>query len=864
MSEPATVDRLRAGFIEPPADARPMIRWWWFGPSVERDELERELTAISAAGFGGVEVAFVYPLSPVQHPFLSREFREVLGFAAQTAVRLGLRFSLTLGSGWSYGGPHIDNATAAKRLHWERREIGADPVQVPVGVPWPGDRLLAAWVADGTVREPESGYEELVVKEGAIRIPAGRGPRVVLLAYERLTGQNVKRAAAGAEGPVLDHYSAAAVEKHLEHVAEPLLSAVPVGAVDSVFCDSLEVYGSDWTPDVLSEFSARRGYELRPRLYQLVVDGEEAARLRADYFRTLTELYEENFVARIRRWAASHGVPFRIQGYGVPPAGVSSYRFADRYEGEGWGWKEITQTRWASSAAHVYGKEVVSSEAWTWVHSPSFRATPLDLKGEAHEHFLLGINQLIGHGWPYSPSDAPGVGWFFYAAGAIDDRNPWWAAMPQLNEYLQRISWMLRQGRHVADVKVYVPAGDVFPTMGGGDEGGPDLWRSARRYIGPEIPRVLREYGLDFDLIDDDAAKFVPVSDASVVVLPFARTIPPATRRWLEEVITAGGSVISLGAGGVEGAIVDGPDPLLDILRHVIKPDVTFTPPAPEVGFVHRRIADTDLYFVANTGNRERRFRFTPRSERQDHEMWDPVSTQVQPLDVRSDQRVTLQPYEATVIVGFDGTRTRVPQTNVELIEHAIELNGRWRVSYADRAERTGPAAVSLPHRWETERSGYSGCASYDTTFTIDGAPFGRSAPEQVLLDFGAAQASDAVPGESRHIRGRSFRAHLSAPIGEVAVVTVNGVRSGVLWAPPYVVDITEHARVGTNALRIEVFNTGANALAADSSISEWAELSRELYGRRFRNQDLERALDGVSSGLFVAPTVRLKGAPRA
>lgn len=160
----------------------------------------------------------------------------------------------------------------------------------------------------------------------------------------------------------------------------------------------------------MSEFKARRGYELGPRLYQLVVDGEESAQLRVDYFRTLTELYEENFVARIQRWAASHGVPFRIQGYGVPPAGVSSYRFADRYEGEGWGWKEITQTRWASSAAHVYVKEVVSSEVWTWVHSPSFRATPVDLKGEAHEHFLLGINQLIGHGWPYSPRDAPGVG----------------------------------------------------------------------------------------------------------------------------------------------------------------------------------------------------------------------------------------------------------------------------------------------------------------------------------------------------------------------------------------------------------------------------------------------------------------------
>ena len=111
---------------------------------------------------------------------------------------------------------------------------------------------------------------------------------------------------------------------------------------------------------------------------------------------------------------------------------------------------------------------MVSAEVWTWVHSPSFRATPLDLKGEAHEHLLNGVNQLIGHGWPYSPSDAPGLGWFFYAAGAIDDRNPWWPAMPQLNAYLRRLCWLLRQGEPVADVAVYVPNEDLFASDGPG------------------------------------------------------------------------------------------------------------------------------------------------------------------------------------------------------------------------------------------------------------------------------------------------------------------------------------------------------------------------------------------------------------
>ena len=226
----------------------------------------------------------------------------------------------------------------------------------------------------------------------------------MLLAYAQLTGQNVKRAALGAEGPVLDHYSAAAARHHLRHVGDLLLDAVPAHLLGSVFCDSLEVYGSDWTPDLLAEFRSRRGYDPLPHLYRLIVDGSDASQLRADYHRTLSELYEDNFVAVFRGWAAEHGVPFRIQSYGTPPAMISSYRRADLFEGEGWGWTELTQTRWASSAAHLYGRDVVSSETWTWVHSPSYRATPLDLKGEAHEHLLAGVNQFIGHGWPYSPN----------------------------------------------------------------------------------------------------------------------------------------------------------------------------------------------------------------------------------------------------------------------------------------------------------------------------------------------------------------------------------------------------------------------------------------------------------------------------
>jgi hypothetical protein len=170
-----------------------------------------------------------------------------------------------------------------------------------------------------------------------------------------------------------------------------------------VFSDSLEVYGSDWTPALGEEFRKRRGYDLIPDLPALLEGtGSEVEHLRHDWGQTLTELAEEHYLTPIREWAHAHGTHFRSQTYGVPPVRLSSNALLDLPEGEGAQWNAFSTSRCASSASHLYGRNITSSETWTWLHSPAFRATPLDMKAEADLHFLQGINQLIGHGWPYS------------------------------------------------------------------------------------------------------------------------------------------------------------------------------------------------------------------------------------------------------------------------------------------------------------------------------------------------------------------------------------------------------------------------------------------------------------------------------
>ena len=834
-----------------------MLRWWWFGPSVERDELYRELTAMAQAGFGGVEVAYVYPLGEATTEFMSDDFLADLRFAADRAYELGLRFDLTLGSGWSFGGPHITGDLAARQLHWERREIRPGSLEVPVVSPWPGDQLVAAYIGAGSSQEQPESYQQLPITNGMIKIPDGNGTRHGLLAYARPTGQNVKRAAVGSEGPVLDHYSVAAVEAHLRWAGDRMLDAVPAELVGSVFCDSLEVYDADWTPALADEFVRRRGYPLIPVLYRLAVDGPDAAQVRADYHHTLAELYEENFVAVVQRWAASRGVSFRIQSYGTPPATVSSYRFADMFEGEGWRWREITQTRWASSAGHLYGRDVVSAEIWTWVHSPSFRATPLDLKGEAHEHLLNGINLLIGHGWPYSPADAPGLGWFFYAAGAIDDRNPWWPAMPQLNAYLSRLCWLMRQGEPVADVAVYVPNEDLFAVMGRAVHGSLDTWREANRRIGAGVPATIRLAGLDYDLIDDDALAIVPPDRYRVVVIPATTMILDATAAWLQTVTAAGGSVIMIDSTvQVPGGAVVALEGLSDALTAAVDPDLEISPLTADIGFVHRRSAGADIYFIANTGPQDRAFRVTARGNSTGYEEWDAISGEVVGAGTATNGiEVTLNPYQATVIIMIND----VPANQAEPIKSArstlmqsrrIRLDNSWQVAFADEP----PQPVHLPHVWEDQpgRRHYSGAATYTAGCELGDLP----AEARVVIDFGGCSTTDAADQDSAGMVGPSYQVAVTGPVGEIAEIGVNGVDCGVVWDPPYRVDITGAAHSGWNEFKITVRNTAANALAADQHIVELAARSEARYGRRFRMQGLDRAMATVRSGLLSVPTI--------
>ena len=117
--------------------------------------------------------------------------------------------------------------------------------------------------------------------------------------------------------------------------------------------------------------------------------------------------------------------------------------------------------RFASSAAHVSGKRLVSSETCTWLRD-HFKASLAQVKPEIDQLFLSGINHIFYHGNAYSPKNANWPGWLFYASTHFEQRNAFWRDFPALNNYVSRCQSILQSGKPANDILLYWPLADIW------------------------------------------------------------------------------------------------------------------------------------------------------------------------------------------------------------------------------------------------------------------------------------------------------------------------------------------------------------------------------------------------------------------
>ncbi len=891
--------RLTELFAHPPDDCRIMVRWWWFGPAVTKPELQRELEQMKTAGIGGVEIANLYPqaLDDPQTGFhnlqyLSDEHIDALRFAAAKARALGMRVDITLGSGWPFGGPHIPITQAAGEMRVETVAIPSGALSIATPGLAAGEQWVAAFLVPGSgggfIFKEATQVPMPVIKNGRLQVSPGlNGPYSAVFFISSRTGMMVKRPAVGAEGFVLDHYDQGAIETHLHAVGDRLMEAFAGHPPYAVFSDSLEDYGSNWTGDLLQQFRQRRGYDLAPHLLALIADtGPETSAIRHDWGKTLTELADEHYLAPLHAWAIRHHTLFRSQTYGFPPVTLSSNQYADLPEGEGKAtwlmWRQFSDTRWAASAGHLFGRPVISSETWTWLHSPAFRATPLDMKVEADLHFLQGINQLVGHGWPYSPPIAGEPGWRMYAAGAFNAHNPWWFAMPDLAGYLQRVSFALRQGKPANDVALLLPNDDAWAsftvaressssvtTQTGFNTRGEDVSidESMQRLLGNSVIAQILDAGFNLDFIDADAVDTLGVR-YPVLILPGIKRLPAATYRKIEQYALHGGIVIatrslpSTAPGllnaerdsqqiqeisqrlfrdkGALGHFVEDEGQIGRAVATYLEPDVIFAPKAPEIGFLHRRLSAGDLYFIANTSNQPLRELAKFRQTAKYAEWWDPFTGRVSPVANLSKIEVSLRPYESRLIFFTNSVIKPEPLRVSGPPSKVLDLSTDWDLTFNGLNQTIHMATL---HSWSEEEpfKYYSGQVSYEKAIEL---PTNLSSGASLVLDFGEGtpvEKPDPLPTFN-------LRAFFEGPLREAAEVYVNGKRAGVVWHPPYTVELRSFLKAGRNDLRIVVGNTAMNSLAG-SALPDY-RLLNDRYGERFVPQGMDN-LQPLPSGLL-------------
>jgi hypothetical protein len=870
--------QLHQSFLNPPADVRPMMRWWWFGPSVTKPELKKELEAMHTAGIGGVEIQPVYPLAVDgavegvrNFRYLSPEFLDDITYANSTARSLGLRVDITLGSGWPYGGTGTTLSLAAGRLKVISVPINAGVLARPKLAE--GDSLIAAFAVTGTAKVFDPTSARRIDLATNVIAPAA-GTQTALFFIASHTRQTVKRPGVGAEGFVLDHFSRAAIDEHLNDVAAPLLNAFGSQPPYAVFSDSLEVYASDWTGNLPAEFQKRRGYDLISHLPELLAGGTpEAEAVRHDWGQTLSELVRENYLAPVTAFAASHGTKFRSQTYGEPAVTLADEAVPNLPEGEGPQWRAFSFTRWASSASHLYGRDVTSAETWTWLHSPAFRATPLDMKVEADRMFLLGVNQIVGHGYPYSPAAAGEPGWAFYAAGAFNAHNPWFPVMPDVMHYLQRVSWLLRQGKPANDIAILLPEDDAQAAFRPGHV---SVTEEMKKMIPPELMATVLDAGYNIDYIDAASIDKLGAVPYPVLLLPATNRIPLGTYKKIANYAANGGKLIATGrlptlAPGLKqqsdsaeiaslsdklfensnhaGVLVGSLGDLADALHRALPPDVNATGQVDGLGFIHRKLTGSDVYFVVNTSNRPIDGSIHFRSMRVAAEVWNPENGEIlDKIHLRDKALIplVLSPYESRVFVlqdKFDdkseGPVEKAQSSRTE--DHQLaELNSGWQIQFPGSVSSE---ALSKLTSW-SELPGkqyYSGEAIYTRAVTIDQA----LAPNaQFFLDFGTGTPTT----DTRPPNAPGTQAFLDPPIREAAIIFVNGKKAGSLWHAPYRIDISKFVHRGENQIEIHVYNTAINELAGQPVRDDSALIAK--YGKRFSAQDMDH-LQPLSSGLL-------------
>ncbi|MBQ9477317.1 MAG: glycoside hydrolase family 2 protein [Bacteroidales bacterium] len=892
------------------SQTRPWTRWWWPGSAVQESDIVSMLDAYSQAGLGGMEVTTIYGAKGWEdryRDYLSDEWMDLFCFTLKEAASRDLGVDLANASGWPFGGPWVDPEDACRYLaHKEYFLHGGERVTEPVEyiqepmvrtlglsrsidevafpitendslqqiafeqVRYPVPLPLLAVTANG----PDGQYLDLTdrVEDGVLDWTAPEGDWTVCALFLGWHGKMVERAGPGGEGDVIDHFSARTITNYLERFDEAFQGR-DVSHIRYYFNDSYEVDdargSSDWTEDFFDEFRARRGYDLRahmPDLLGIGDDAETARRVLFDYRTTIGELLLENYSTLWQKWAAAQGKGIRNQAHGSPANILDLYAVSDVPETEG---RSIVGMKTASSAAHVTAHLLVSSESATWLNE-HFLSTLDDVKNALDVYFLAGVNHIFYHGTCLSPDDAPWPGWLFYAAVHFQPTNPNWKDFAALNEYVARCQSFLQAGQPDNDLLLFFDATDLLNERGREllyhmsqttaetsaiGRYASDLYRRGYTWdyvtdrmivnnLDVRDGRIVNGHGASYQaLVLPRCQEILPETFAQIVRLArrgatilieggLPQDVPglgrlDAGRKTLER-LTSSLNFARLGdfrlARTGRGRILvgDNLDQLLDAVG--VSREKMY-----DLGLqcISRRLDDGGVvYFVRNSSREAVRGWIPLDVAAAAADLYDPMSGKIGAAQIRhgadgTEVWMALQPGGSLLVRTGDAPAVGAsePYPFYDVCAAPTPLPGPWTVSFVEGGP-TLPAERSVSRleswtAWGPEYARFSGTAEYVTTLPP------QPGENPVLLDLGEVDCS--------------------------ASVTLDGEPLGTLFTRPFTLVLTPAQAARGGRLCIRVSNLMANRIS-------WMDREGQLW-RIFYNANIQARLpqDRGSDGWFTA-----------
>jgi hypothetical protein len=816
----------------------PWTYWWWMGSAVDSANIDLQLKQFQQSGLGGVHIIPIYGVKGYESkfiPFMSKEWLAFIQYTIRRADSLGLGVDLTLGTGWPYGGNTVSPADAAKKFMYE-----ADAIKI---------------------------------------IP---------------TQQKVKRAAPGGEGLVTEYFDSTALANYLKPFTA--LSALKLRAL---YNDSYEVYEANSTSRFFDKFKSLRGYDIKPLMHHIASgnNSDSAIRLLSDYRETMSDLLIDSFTTLWANWSRKQGKVTRNQAHGSPANLIDLYAACDIPETESFGAakfdipllradKNYDSTRFgrpnplamkfATSAANLTGKKLVSAETGTWLAN-HFSVSLSQIKPQVDQLFTAGINHIFYHGITYSPAEAAWPGWLFYASTNFGPSSHFWKDLPELNRYITNCQRLLQNSTADADILLYFPVYDIWTDKNllKGSSYPLQLLdiHHAEQWLAVDsfgiTADMLTKQGFQFDYISDRLIEKLTVTKEGMflcngatyktLIIPAVKQIPVKTLQLLDRLAAKGATIIFTvqppeKTSGLQGYqkneklreslitqwktndnIIFSANLQADLLKLAIAPEMF---PRYGLSFIRKKIKDGHLYFVSNFSKDKQNCTVQLAVKNKSVTIYNPLTNQpgnALPSTAGKWPEIFLAiaPGESIFIIATDEI-TNQPAYHFTKTDPALStrLNIHWQINFPGLKTLYTDTLVSWTELGDSTHQFFSGTATYTGTLRIN-EPIHKNG---YLLSLG--------------------------DIRETAEIIVNGKNLGKVWCIPYQVFLPAEILREENSIELRVHNLSANAIIKmDKEQKPWKNFYDinfvDITYQPFNAADWQPVASGILGNLKLSPVIQ-------